>query len=158
MKFPLLAFLAASLMLGPGPGCSHIDLTPEGSRSRVLSGTLNVGVALPIGTEISVRIISTSSTGPGQPTGVDLPVSRPTSRAAEQVIGEQVQKLTVAAAEAVPFRIEYDAEDAVLRRGVNVEARVYYNGRVRFRTVSAHVVTLSSSPFPQHLTLQAVDR
>ena len=157
MQFHLPPFLAALLAFGLGAGCAHVDLSPEGGRNRVLQGTLSVGVALPAGAEIMVRIVATGG-APAQPASGDLPVARRNSPAAEQILGEQVQTLTAPAAVPVAFKIEYDADDAVLRRGVNLEARVYYNGRVRFRTVNAHVVTLNSAPFPQSLVLQAVER
>jgi hypothetical protein len=152
---PLLALLGA---LGLGAGCANVDVTGEGARNRVLNGTVSTGVALPAGTEIMVRIIAPTGMAPGQPAVSDIPIARQSPAGTERILGEQVQTLAAPAAEAVPFRIEYDADDALLRRGVNLEARVYYNGRVRFRTVNAHVVTLTSAPYPQSMVLQAVER
>ncbi len=158
MKFPLLSCLAACLVLGGGAGCSHVDLAAEGSRARVIRGTVGTGVALPAGTEILVRIIAIGGPGSVRPAGADLPVAREQVAAAETILAEQVQTLAAPAGGPVPFQIELDAEDAVLRRGVNIVARVFYGGRVRFRTINAHVVTLNSAHFPQTVTLQAVDR
>lgn len=157
MKAAVLAMALTASLAGLA-GCQHLDVASEGRRARVLTGTINTGVPLPAGTEISVRLIARVGAMPGQPPVGDQPVVRQTAGVAEQIVGEQVQKLTAPAAEAVPFRLEYDADDALLRHGLNVEARVYYNGRVRFRTVNAHVVTLSSSPYPQTVVLQPVDR
>lgn len=156
---PLLPFALISAFLFAA-GCGHVDLTPEASRSRVLNGTLNVGQALPVGTEILVRIIAPAGGTPAPsaaPSG-GIPVIRPTAAGSERILGEFVKTLTVAAGEAVPFQIDFDADDALLRRGVNLDARVFFNGRVRFRTVNAHAVTVNSVHFPQTLMLQAVDR
>lgn len=158
MKSHLFPFLAAALALTLGAGCGHVDLTPEGSRNRVLTGTLNAGVALPAGAEVMVRIVAAGGLAQGQVSASDIPVARPSGQApaTERILGEFVQKLAAPIAEPVAFRIEYDADDAQLRRGVNLEARIYFDGRIRFRTVNAYVVTLTAAPFPQHVELQPV--
>ncbi len=156
MKSPLLKFFAAFGALCFAAGCGHVDLTPEASRSRVLRGSVLVGQALPAGTEILVRIVAPAGAAPAAAT--DLAVPRPQVAGGERILGEFVQTLAAPAAEAVPFQIEFEADDALLRRGVNLEGRVFFNGRVRFRTVNAHAVTANSVHFPQGLVLQAVDR
>lgn len=158
MKFPQFSLLAMLFAIGLGAGCGHVDIAPEGDQTRVLTGTLSTGVPLPAGTEVMVRLIAPAGADQGRSTVRDIPVTRQDAPVADRIIAEQVQKLTAPAGESVPFRIEYAGEAALLRRGVNLEARVYYNGRVRFRTINAHLVTLSSAPYPQHLVLQAVDR
>lgn len=139
-------------------GCGHMDVSSEGLRSRVVTGTLNPGVALPAGAEVLVRVIQAGGIGREAGTGADIPVARQAVAPSERILGEQVMKLATSAGGAVPFRVEFEVEDAVLRRGVNLEARISYNGRVRFRTVQAHVVTLSSIAYPQSLALQPADR
>lgn len=158
MKLPLSFWLITCLFLGGGAGCSHVDLAPESNRARVISGNLNTGVALPAGAEVMVRIVASGGSGPARPAGAELPIARQAPAAGETILGEQVQTLAAPANGSVPFRIELDAEDAVLRRGVNLVARIFYGGRVRFRTINAHVVTLNSAHFPQTVTLQAADR
>jgi uncharacterized lipoprotein YbaY len=156
MKSHLLKLLTALCALTMGAGCGHVDLTPEGSRSRVMSGTLNTGVALPAGAEVMVRIVAASGLPAGQTAPSDIPVVRQNASANEQILGEFVQKLPAPVTEPVVFRIEYDADDALLRRGLNLEARIYFDGRIRYRTVNAHVVTLTAAHFPQRIELQAV--
>ncbi len=85
-------------------------------------------------------------------------MNRPIAPAVERVLGEYTQTLATGTSDPVPFRIEYSAEDAVLRRGLNVEVRVSFGGKLRFRTVNAHVVTLASSPFNQTVNVEAVAR
>ena len=153
--FPLTAALGILVL---SAGCGHLDVAPESSPNRVLNGTLTTGVALPAGAEIMVRMVARTGAEPVRPAGGDLPVASRPGQATERILGEHVQTLAAAAGEPVPFRIEYEADDAMVRRGLNLEARVFYGGRVRFRTVNAHVVTLSSAPYRQDLTVQAVDR
>jgi hypothetical protein len=154
-------FLSALIVFGAlllVAGCGHVDLTAEGSRSRLLRGTLQLGQTLPAGAEVLVRVIAPPGGGPAVPVVTGSPMARPTPAGNDQILGEFLQTLTVPATDGMPFQIEFAAEDALLRRGVNLEARVYFNGRVRFRTVNAHVVTANSVHFPQTLPLQAVDR
>jgi uncharacterized lipoprotein YbaY len=158
MKFLPLAFFTALLVLGMSAGCGHVDTTPDGDQNRVLSGVLVTGVPLPAGAEVMVRLVAAVGADRSQPMGSDIPVARSTPSVADRMLAEQVQELTAPAAGSVPFRIEFAAEDALLRRGVNLEARVSYSGRVRFRTINAHLVTLASASYPQRLVLQVVDR
>lgn len=58
MKFPLVSLSAVAVALLWSAGCAHVDVTPEASRTRVLRGTLQVGQALPAGTEILVRVVA----------------------------------------------------------------------------------------------------
>jgi uncharacterized lipoprotein YbaY len=137
-------------------GCGHIDITPPGNPDRVLKGTVNAPAALPAGTEVHVRLVSDSSleaTALGS--NNDLPLGdRGRPLAGERILGEQRQTLDAVATEPVPFTIEFRADDSVLRQGINVEVRVSFSGRVRYRTIQAHVVTMASSPFPQTVMVQ----
>jgi hypothetical protein len=146
--FPALIVFGTLLLLA---GCGHVDLTAEGSRSRQLRGTLLIGQPLPVGAEILVRLVAPPGGAPTALAGAGSPMTRPGPASADQI-------LTAPANDGMPFEIDFAAEDALLRRGLNLEARVYFNGRVRFRTVNAHVVTANSVHFPQGLPLQAVDR
>lgn len=156
MKSHFSSVISAVVALTLWTGCAHVDLAPEGSRNRVLNGTIDAGVALPAGAEILVRIVDTGGLAQGAPATSDIPVARPSGQATERILGEFVQKLAAPASAPVAFRIEYDADDAQLRHGVNLEARVFFDGRIRFRTVNAYVVTLTSAPFPQRVELQPV--
>jgi uncharacterized lipoprotein YbaY len=153
----LLSIAMLGAVLG-GAGCSHLDLAPGGSPQRVLTGTLTTGAALPAGAEVLVRVIVPTGATAGRAPASDLPVATLPTQAGEQILGEFVQKLGAPAIEPVPFRIEYEADDALLRRGLNIEARILFSGRVRFRTINAQVITATSAPYPQHLVLQAADR
>jgi len=141
-----------------GAGCSHLDVTPGGNPQRVLIGTLTTGVALPAGAEILVRVTVPPGSTAGRGPASDLPVAPRPTQEGEQILGEFVQKLSAPAVEPVAFRIEYEADDTLLRRGLNIEARVHFSGRVRFRTINAQAISATSAPFPQHLVLQAADR
>ncbi|MBI4622141.1 MAG: YbaY family lipoprotein [Verrucomicrobia bacterium] len=158
MKSSSFLFVAAFGLLLAGAGCEHLDLASTGSPDRVLNGTLNFPSALPAGTEVLVRLIDGAAKDSAlMPAGTDLPLGdRAKPVAVDRVLGEQRQKLETGTTQPVPFKIEYRAEDSVLRRGLTVEARVSYGGKVRFRTLNAHVVTLASSPFRQEVWVQPV--
>lgn len=149
----LAAFLA-------GAGCGTLDVRSEGNPDRVLNGTISAGVALPAGAEILVRLLAPPINHEAtQPAATDIPVvTRPTPQTVERVLGEHTQTLTAGTMDPVPFRISYQAEDALLRHGLSLDVRVSVGGRLRFRTINAHVVTLASAPYKQDVSVQAVER
>lgn len=157
MKNPIPAFLVVLAASFAAAGCAQLDLTPESSPERVLNGTLNVRATLPAGAQLVVRVVETSNREMERPPNSDLPlVDRPRAPAVARVLGEQTMTLSAPTSEPVPFRIEYRAEESALRHGLNVEARISYDGKVRHRTVSAHVLTLASAPFSHELVMDPV--
>jgi hypothetical protein len=159
MKIPRLISLAL-LTLFAGSGCGTLDVSSGGNPDRVLNGTINAGVALPAGAEIVVRLLAPALNAEiVQPTATatDIPVvTRPTPQNVDRVLGEHSQTLTAGTMEPVPFRISYQAEDALLRRGLSLDVRVSVAGRIRFRTINAHVVTLTSAQYKQDVNVQVV--
>ena len=135
---PMLGFLslAAALALA---GCGQLDLTPEGDPSRVLSGEVDMGndVTLPADTVVTVRVVDASAAG--------VP---------PQVLGSQT--LTNPGAVPVPFRVEYRAEDELLRRGLNIEVRVSFGGRVRFFNKNNYAVTLGNAADTHRVSVNPV--
>lgn len=123
----LLGLLAAVAALGLS-GCGQLDLTPEGDPSRVLTGEVQIGgeIALPADTVVTVRIIDESAVG--------MP---------PLVLGSQTIRNPGVAP--ISFRVEYRAVDDALRRGLNVEARVSYGGRVRYFNLNRYAVTLGNA-------------
>jgi uncharacterized lipoprotein YbaY len=117
--------LAAALALS---GCGQLDLTPEGNPSRVVTGQVEVGedAPLPADTVVTVRIVDASAVG-----------------MAPQVLGSQTIKNP--GVTPIPFRVEYRAEDEVLRHGLNIEVRVSFDGKVRYYNQNHHVVTLGNA-------------
>ena len=57
-----------------------------------------------------------------------------------------------------PFRIEYRADDSLMRHGLNIDARISFGGRVRFRTGNAHVLTLGNATFPHEVWVEPAAR
>jgi hypothetical protein len=159
MKSLLLLSSALAALLFTA-ACQSIDISSGGNPDRVLNGVVNVGTGLPAGAEVVVRLVSAPSGNEGShSTGGDVPVlARPTGQVAEVVLGQSVQKLSSGTAEPVPFKIEYNAEDALLRRGLNLDVRVSFGGKIRYRTINAHVVTLASSAYRQEVYAQSVER
>jgi putative lipoprotein len=122
-----LRLLAATAALAL-TGCGQIDLTPEGDPARVLTGEVRLGegVSLPPDAVITVRVVDVSGTG--------MP---------PQVYGAQT--IRNPGPGPVSFRVEYRAEDEILRKGLNIEARVSYGGKVRYFNLNKYVVTLGNA-------------
>jgi len=156
----VLSFAAlAALGFFLAAGCSHLDLTPETDPNRVVTGTVNFRAPLPPGAEIQVRVIDASAAEFARATPRnDLPLGDRAKVPApsERVLGEQKITLASATRDPVPFRIEFQADDALLRHGLNLDARISHGGRVRHRMINAHAITLSSVRFPQELDLEPV--
>jgi uncharacterized lipoprotein YbaY len=133
-----MAILAAAAALALA-GCGQLDLTPEGDPGRVLTGRVELsdGATLPPDATIAVRVVDASNTG--------MP---------PQVLGAQTVRGS--GAESVEFRVVYRAEDDLLRRGLNIEARVSYGGKVRYANVNHYVVTLASAADPHRVTVNPI--
>jgi uncharacterized lipoprotein YbaY len=122
----------------------------------VVSGTISAPAALPAGAEIVVRIIDILP--PDEFSRANLPLGdRGALPPIERVLGEHRQTLPGMATDPVPFRIEFSAEDSRLRQGLNLDVRITHDGRVRYRTISAHLLTPASAPYPQHVTVQPLE-
>jgi uncharacterized lipoprotein YbaY len=134
----LLGVLSAAAALALA-GCGQLDLTPEGDPSRVVTGQVEIGedVALPADTVVTVRVEDASAVG--------MP---------PQVLGAQTIKNPGVAP--VPFRVEYRAEDDVLRRGLNIEVRVSIGGKVRYFNQNQHVVTLGTAGESHRISVSPV--
>ncbi len=155
MKLPALLIAIALLIFA---GCGHLDVTPEGDPNRVLNGTVSAPYALPAGAEVHVRLIDQAAATAPSPMS-DLPVAGLAQPPPiDRIIAEHVQTLSAGSAEPVPFRLEYRADDATLRRGLNIEVRVSHEGKLRFRNLRAHVLTLGSSPYRQDVVVEPVGR
>lgn len=153
----LRAFIVAAAV-GWVVGCQHLDVSSHGYPDRLLRGTVTSQATVPAGAEIVVRLIDPATAGEAiAPVRSDLPLGdRARPPAIERPVGEYRIVLDAMTTEPVPFELEYRAEDTTLRHGLNVDVKISYGGRLRFRTLSAHVVTLASSPFPQDIAVQPV--
>lgn len=133
MKF--LTALASALAALALAGCGSLDLTPESNPSRVLTGRIDLDgpAVLPADTVVTVRVVDASAAG--------MP---------PQVLGAQTIRNPGAAP--VDFRVEYRAEDDMLRRGLNIEVRVSYGGKVRYFNMNKYELTLGNASAP-HLIM-----
>ena len=130
-----LAVLAAAAALALS-GCGQMDLTPVGDPARVLSGTVDIGEesALPADTTVTVRVVDASAAG--------MP---------PVVLGSQT--ITNPGVAPVAFRVEYRAEDELLRQGLNVEVRVSYGGKIRYYNLNKFAVTLGNAADEQRIAV-----
>ncbi len=153
--FRLLAWCA--IVVGLFGGCASIEVSQAGNPNRMLKGAIEVGIPLPAGTEVSIRLLALSGIDAARSTTGNLPIApTQTSGATEQVVATHSFALKAPSKELLDFTFEYEADDAQLRRGLTLVVRISHSGRLRYRTVTSHVVTLSSSPFPQRVQVQAV--
>ena len=109
-------------------GCGSMDLTPPSFGDRALEGAVVFQIAgpvMPADTEVK-----TTHVGDIEQAGV---------LARGEVLGEQT--IIEPSKPPIPFRIEYRAEDAVLRRGLNIDVRVSIAGKLAYYTASAHPLT-----------------
>jgi uncharacterized lipoprotein YbaY len=131
--------LLAALAVVASAGCGQLDLTPEGNPSRVLTGEVDWGDATPLPADatVTVRVVDASKVG--------MP---------PDVLGSQtIHNPGVAP---VAFRVEYRAEDDVLRRGLNVEVRVSWGGKVRYFNLNGHAVTFGNAADTHRVTVNPV--
>ncbi len=157
MKSGLRLFACCVLVLGLLGGCANLEVAQAGNPNRMLKGAIEVGIPLPAGTDVSLRLLALPGIDAARPATGNLPIA-PTQgpAAAEQVVATHSFSLQAPSKELLDFAFEYEADDAQLRRGLMLDVRISHNGRLRYRTVTSHVVTLSSSPFPQRVQVQAV--
>jgi uncharacterized lipoprotein YbaY len=143
--FPLV-FLAAFLALFAAAGCSHIEVVPEGDPHRVVNGTVEVRTEMPLPADavVVVRVIDQAGTEQARlAAGKDLPLGdRAKVTPAPQVLAEQT--ISGVQGNSVPFHLEFTADDELMRHGLNIEARISFAGKVRFRTAIAHALTLGN--------------
>ncbi len=150
----LAAFLAA--------GCSHIDLTSHDDPDRVLDGTieLSTGAAvLPDDAVVLVRVVDAVSPS-ARPlvAAADPTMKRPIPPAdmPAEVLGEQT--IRHPSAYPIPFHVEYQAEAEQLRHGLNIEARISYEGRVRYANLDHYAIGLNDYTQPKVIRLEPSER
>ena len=51
------------------------------------------------------------------------------------------------------FRVVYRADDELLRKGLNIEARVSFGGKVRYFNLNHYAVTLGNAADPHRITV-----
>ena len=152
--------LAAGAALFAGAGCSHIEIVKEGDPHRTVRGTVEFrsDLALPDDAVVVVRVVDLAGTEQMLAAASrDLPLGdRAKIEPVPQVLGEQT--IRGAKGVSIPFQIEYNAEDSLLRHGLNIDARISFGGKVRFRTASAHVLTLGNAEYPHAVWLELAAR
>ncbi len=100
---------------------------------------------------------TTSLTPPGQMPLLNRPVTATVGApppAGPEELGEQVikhpplERDPVDGHPFVSYRIEYQAEDEVLRRGLSIEVRISYDGRIQLANANQYSVMLSDVKDP----------
>jgi uncharacterized lipoprotein YbaY len=140
MKKPLLLGCLAVLAAGLTAGCGHLDLVPIGEPDRVLTGSVRFpeGSDLPPGMSVQVRVLD--ETKPGPP----------------MVLGDQT--ITDPSDFPVQFKVEFDAEDDLLRLGLNIEVRVSYDGKVQYENRSGNLVNSNDINEPHEIRVSSTSQ
>lgn len=150
-------FLFSALMLvvaGFAPACSNLELAKETSPDRVLTGTVIARGSVPAGAEMSVRLLDLAPREAPRNPMTEMTTTLPRTVVAERVVAEKSFAVTTAGGEPIPFQLPFSATDADLRHGLNLEVRISHGGKVRFRSITAHVVTLASAPYPHEVQVE----
>lgn len=146
-RFYLLSVALA--IAGFGPGCANLDLARESNPDRVINGMVLPRGTVPAGAEMAVRLLDLNPReAPKNPLS-EMTTAAPRTIVPERVVAEKSFTVPAQTGGPIPFQLPYAATDAELRHGLNLEVRISHGGKVRFRSVSAHVVTLGSAPY-QH--------
>jgi uncharacterized lipoprotein YbaY len=160
MKTSLLFLLTVCAALFAGAGCAQIEITKEGDPNRSVNGTVEFRseIALPDDAEVVVRVVDPAGLEQMRAAANnDLPLGdRAKLEPVPQVLGEQTIK--GAKGGSIPFHVEYTADDSMLRHGLNIDARISFAGKVRFRTATAHVLTLANAEYPHAVWLELAGR
>ena len=160
MKTPVPYLWLAGLVVPLFFGCGHVDFTPAGmgDPSRVLTGTISAqgDDVLPADTEVAIEVVDpqrTTEKAPnsvlGEPATVPLQSTLP-----PKVLGKQLLKNP--GQFPIAYRVEYTAVDEALQRGLIVQVRISYGGKVRFFNVNSSSVNTSNMSDPHRISVNAL--
>ena len=115
---------------------------------------------LPPDAEVVVRVLDGSGVDQTRAAANrNLPATAAAQVSASPTLLAEKKVAVTPGSNALPFRLEFTASDDALQHGLNIEARISYGGAVRFRTVSAQVVTLTTvARNPYEVRVMAVGR
>jgi uncharacterized lipoprotein YbaY len=121
-------------------GCGHLNLVPIGEPERVLTGTVSFPeeITLPQDATVEVRVLDEGN--------ASLPL----------VLGDQT--ITNPSVYPIPFKVEYNAEDDLLRRGLNIEVRVSYGGSVRYSNTHGTLLTANDVNEPHNVRVESTSQ
>ncbi len=160
MKISPLFFFAACAAFFSGAGCSNFEITKEGDPNRSVNGTVEFRseIVLPADAELVVRVVDPSGTEQMRmAANNDLPLgNRAKMEPVPQVLTEQTIKGVKGGS--IPFHVEFIADDSMLMHGLNIDARMSFGGKIRFRTAVAHVLTLGNLEDPHAIWLEPAGR
>ncbi|NBW86397.1 MAG: hypothetical protein EBR23_06110 [Planctomycetia bacterium] len=155
-----IPWLAAGAGLALAAGCANLEAVSYGDPHRTVHGTVEFRAEAPLPEDavVVVRIVDMAGTEQIRSSaGRDLPIGdRAKAEPVPQVLAEQTIK--GASSRAVPFQLEFDANDDLLRHGLNIDARISVGGKVRYRTASAHVLTLGNVEYPHAVWVEPTSR
>ncbi|HEY3756384.1 MAG TPA: hypothetical protein VGL42_09570 [Opitutaceae bacterium] len=156
MKTFLLSVALAGLTLLSGCGSVEVDTTPAGDSNRVVTGTVEVGGGqLPPDAVVAVRVVDQVHHDYQDPNAA-LGVHSATSAVGlpPEVIGEL--KIPHATGPSVPFTLKFYCTDEQLSRGLVLEARVSYGGKVHYFNVESYALNSGNIGDPRRIYVNQV--
>jgi uncharacterized lipoprotein YbaY len=139
MKLPLCFFAFGVCALFQG--CTQLAMSPLEDNNRVVTGTVTFTepATLPADARVTVRVLDTSQTN-----GVS------------KIIADQLIK--GGGPSPIAFKIEFRAEQALLQRGLNIEARVDFDGKVQLFNGNSYAVTVGNISAPHEIAVEKISR
>jgi uncharacterized lipoprotein YbaY len=149
--------LLAIAALAAFAGCSQMEFSPagQGDPARILTGEVDIPdvSALPPDTSVTVRVVDMNAHGQGTDSNQTLDSAAPPGgRLPPTVLGSQT--ITSPGTAPVAFHVEYRAEDDVLIRGLNIEVRVSYGGKVQYYNRNRYAVALGNATSDHRITVE----
>lgn len=122
-------------------GCANVDLNPIPDLNRVVTGTVSFAepATLPSDAVIVVRVLETSR-----------------SDGMSKIIGEQI--IRGGGNSPIPYKVEFRAVDALVQRGMNIEARVAYDGRVQLFNAENYAISAADISTPKEIAVEKISR
>jgi len=120
-------------------GCASIDIEPAGEVWRTVNGLVyfNASGRLPADSVLTVRVVDTTNPAIG-------PV----------IVGEQ--SIEDPGESPIAYSVEFRANDSLLRRGLNLEARISVDGRLRYSNTNSQSVNATNIESRREIRLDQI--
>jgi uncharacterized lipoprotein YbaY len=142
-------------------GCEHLDLATEGDTNRVATGTVEFyhAATLPADAEMVVTVTDPAPAPPPLVPGPDqLPLLHrqvvATALPGPAILG--VQTIQGLGSSPLSFRVEFQADDALLRRGLVIDVRISSHGKVIYLNRNQYGLSLGDIGEPHEIWVESM--
>jgi uncharacterized lipoprotein YbaY len=122
-------------------GCADMALSPPENIDRIVTGTVTFTepATLPADAQVTIRVLDTSQTN-----------------GLSKIIADRTIK--GGGPSPIAFKIEFRAEEALVRRGLNLEARIEYGGKVQLFNANSFAITSANLSSPHEVAVEKISR